>query len=83
MCTIVLAVLTGLTVALGGAAVADANTPPPPCAAFDTCKYMPNPYYDGPLMPAWDLPGYGGWTNLPVICDPQTYRCQTYVPGTR
>ncbi|WP_372508662.1 hypothetical protein [Mycobacterium palustre] len=54
----------------------------PPCAAFNTCQYMPNPYNPGPLMPTWDVPGtYGGWTNLPVICDPASYRCQQYVPA--
>lgn len=53
----------------------------PPCAAFDTCRYMPNPYYDGPLMPTWDIPGYyGGWTTGPVLCDPFTYSCRGYVP---
>lgn len=79
-----LAVLAGLALSLGTAAVADADAPAPPCAAVDTCKYMPNPYYNGPLMPTWNLPGiYGGRTNLPVICDPQTYSCRTYVPGTR
>lgn len=53
----------------------------PPCAAYDTCKYMPNPYYDGPLMPTWNTPGYyGGWTTGPVLCDPQTYTCRGYVP---
>ncbi|HEU4363547.1 MAG TPA: hypothetical protein VFR27_18860 [Mycobacterium sp.] len=82
MRTIMLTMLAGFAVGLGTAAVATADAPP--CAAFDTCKYMPNPYYDGPLMPTWDTPGvYGGRTNLPVMCDPQTYSCHTYVPGTR
>jgi hypothetical protein len=55
--------------------------PQPPCAAFDTCKYMPNPWYDGPLLPAWDVPGYyAGWTNTPVICEPIAYTCRGYVP---
>lgn len=49
---------------------------------FDTCKYMPNPSYDGPLMPTWNTPGtYGGWTNLPVLCDPVSYQCRQVVPG--
>ncbi len=27
-------------------------------------------------MPTWDAPGtYGGWTALPELCDPITYRC--------
>lgn len=69
---------------LGTAAIVGANAPQPPCAAFDTCRYMPNPYYDGPLMPTWNLPGvYGGQTTLPVRCDPGTYSCRTYIPGTR
>lgn len=38
---------------------------------------MPNPYYDGPLMPTWDIPGYyGGWTTGPVLCDPVTVTCR-------
>jgi hypothetical protein len=33
----------------------------PPCARFDVCQYMPNPYNNGPLMPTWERPGnYGG-----------------------
>jgi hypothetical protein len=69
--------LSGLAVLVAPMAYAD-----PPCAAFGTCRYMPNPYYDGPLMPTWDTPGtYGGWTNLPVMCDPSTYECQQYAPG--
>ena len=69
------AAVTALVTAGGAAAQ-------PPCAAFDTCRYMPNPSYDGPLMPTWNTPGtYGGWTTLPVMCDPGSYSCQTYVPG--
>ncbi|MBS9535499.1 hypothetical protein KIH27_18090 [Mycobacterium sp. M1] len=65
-----------------GAPAALAHADAPPCAAFDTCRYMPNPNYDGPLMPTWDVPGtYGGWTTLPVMCDPATYTCRQYVPG--
>ncbi|MEO8815307.1 MAG: hypothetical protein ABI307_15320 [Mycobacterium sp.] len=72
----------GLSLDLGQVAVARADAPP--CAAFDTCRYMPNPRYNGPLMPTWDVPGtYGGWTTLPVMCDPATYSCRTYFPGTR
>lgn len=53
----------------------------PPCARFNTCQYMPNPYNDGPLLPTWNVPGtYGGWTNLPVMCNPATYRCEQYIP---
>lgn len=65
----------------GVAATAGADAPPP-CAAVDTCRYMPNPYYDGPLLPTWNVPGtYGGWTTLPVMCDPVTYSCRQVVPG--
>jgi hypothetical protein len=43
---------------------------------------MPNPYYDGPLLPTWNVPGtYGGWTTLPVMCDPVTYSCRQVAPG--
>lgn len=81
---IVLTVLAALGPGLAVPATAGADTPQPPCAAVDTCRYMPNPYYDGPLMPTWDVPGtYGGWTTLPVMCDPATYTCRQYVPGTR
>lgn len=53
----------------------------PPCARFDTCQYMPNPYNDGPLMLTGNVPGtYGGWTNLPVMCNPASYRCEQYIP---
>ena len=65
------------TLALAPAVHAD-----PPCAAFDTCRYMPNPYYDGPLLPTWNTPGYyGGWTTGPVLCDPITYSCRGYAPA--
>lgn len=54
----------------------------PPCAAYGTCRYMPNPSYDGPQMPVWDTPGtYGGWTNLPTLCDPVSYECKQVAPG--
>jgi hypothetical protein len=77
-----LAMLAVFGAGLGVAGVATADAPP--CAAFDTCRYMPNPYYDGPLLQTWNVPGtYGGWTTLPVRCDPLTYSCQTYVPELR
>jgi hypothetical protein len=76
---VLLATLALASLGVLAAPVAHAD---PPCAAFDTCQYMPNPYYDGPLMPTWDTPGtYGGWTNLPVMCDPITYKCRQYAPG--
>ncbi|MGO9155852.1 hypothetical protein [Mycobacterium sp.] len=66
--------------ALGVLAAAPAHAEPP-CAYVNTCQYMPNRYNDGPLMPTWDVTGtYGGWTNLPVMCDPASYRCQQYIP---
>lgn len=49
------------TVLLAGAAWGLLTAAPaqadPPCARFNTCQYMPNPYNDGPLMPTWDVPG--------------------------
>ncbi len=55
----------------------------PPCAQYDTCKYMPNPYNNGPLMPVWELPGgYGFPGGDPVMCDPQAYKCYPAVPGS-
>ncbi|MEB4211449.1 hypothetical protein [Mycobacterium sp. 94-17] len=71
-------VFAGAVTSLLAAAPAHAD---PPCARFNTCQYMPNPYNDGPLMPTWNVPGtYGGWTNLPVMCNPATYRCDQYIP---
>lgn len=86
MRNIVLAVLVAFTLTVGAEFLsgpqATAHADAPPCAAFDTCRYMPNPNYDGPLMPTWDTPGtYGGWTTLPVMCDPVTYSCRQYAPG--
>lgn len=70
-----------IAAALAVLAAPVAHASPPPCAMFDTCKYMPNPV-DGPMMPVWDTPGtYGGWTNLPVLCDPVSYQCRQVVPG--
>lgn len=72
------ALVASAAVSLLAAAPAHAD---PPCAWFNTCQYMPNPYNDGPLMPTWNVPGtYGGWTNLPVLCNPTTYRCEQYLP---
>ncbi|MES3637271.1 hypothetical protein Q9Q76_09195 [Mycobacterium intracellulare] len=71
-------VLAGAAMGLLAPALAHAD---PPCARFNTCQYMPNPYNDGPLMPTWNVPGtYGGWTNLPVMCNPATYWCEQYIP---
>lgn len=46
-------VLAGAAMGLLAAAPAQAD---PPCARFNTCQYMPNPYDDGPLMPTWMPP---------------------------
>jgi hypothetical protein len=74
------AAIIGTTVGLMAAPTAEAD---PPCASVGTYQYMPNPWYDGPLMPTWDTPGYyGGWTTGPVVCDPFTYACHGYVPSS-
>ena len=80
LATVSAAVAAALTALLtAGSAAAQ-----PPCAAFDTCRYLPDPSYDGPLLPTWDVPGsYGGWTTLPVWCDPLAHQCRSYVPGSR
>ena len=71
----------GAIVAAAALAVAPVAHADPPCAAFGTCQYMPNPWYDGPLMPTWNTPGYyGGWTTGPVQCDPHTYACRGVAP---
>ena len=32
--------------------------------------------WNGQLMDTWNIPNtYGGWTNTPVACDPQTAKC--------
>jgi hypothetical protein len=54
----------------------------PACARFDVCQYEPNPYYNGPLMPVWEVPS-GGWpASPPTMCDPTAYRCYPAVPGS-
>lgn len=54
-------------------------------SAVRAVRYLPvhaEPQLNGPLMPTWDTRGtYGGWTYLPVMCDPATYQCQQYVPS--
>jgi hypothetical protein len=68
----------------GGLPVSNRQTlADPPCAAFDTCKYMPNPYNGGQLQPTWELPGgYGLPGGSPTVCDPQAYRCFPATPGS-
>lgn len=68
--------------AFGTLALAPTASATPPCATFGVCQYEPNPYNNGPLMPTWDTPGtYGGWTNLPVLCDPASYGCRQVAPN--
>lgn len=56
----------------------DAHSDPLPCATAGVCQYMPNPSYNGPLMPTQDTPGvYGGWTNGQVQCNTGSYTCST------
>ena len=80
-----IAALAAAAAALGIAGLlqtAPAAHADPPCAAFGTCRYLPDPSYNGPLMPTWDAPEYyGGWTTGPVLCDPVTYSCHGYVPA--
>lgn len=68
-------------IAVGGALATASQTQAhadPPCAAVNVCQYMPNPSYNGPLMPTWDTPGvYGGITNGPVQCNTASYSCST------
>lgn len=55
----------------------------PPCAEYNVCQYMPNPYNNGPLMPTWELPGgYGLPGGDPTMCDPRAYRCYPASPGS-
>lgn len=56
-------------------AVAEAQSPPP-CAAFDTCRDMPNPYYDGPLMPTLTH-------DIPVVPQGTDYSGMPGVTATR
>lgn len=64
-----------------------ASAPPapaaPPCAQYNICRYMPDPYNNGPLMPTWEVPGgYGLPGGQPTVCDPQAYRCAPVLPGS-
>jgi hypothetical protein len=72
--------------AFSGGVVAPVPAPAqadPPCAEFNVCQYMPNPYNNGPLQPTWELPGgYGLPGGAPTICDPQAYRCYPATPGS-
>jgi hypothetical protein len=73
--------LAAAALALGFLASAPAQAAPA-CAQFDVCQYEPNPYYNGPLMPVWEVPS-GGWpASPPTMCDPTSYRCYPAVPGS-
>jgi hypothetical protein len=77
----VVVMMVGSVVA-GVAASAPAHADPP-CAQYDTCKWMPNPYNGGQLQPTWELPGgYGLPGGSPTVCDPQAYRCYPAAPGS-
>jgi hypothetical protein len=65
----------------GGVATSARAQAAPPCAQFDVCQYMPNPYNNGPLMPTWELPGNYGVGSSLTVCDPRAYRCYPAVPG--
>lgn len=64
------AALTALTIAATPTAGAD------PCQGVmnqSGCRPAP---WNGQQMDTWNIPGtYGGWTNTPVMCDPQTAKC--------
>lgn len=78
---IVILVMAGAMAA--GAVISTPAYADPPCAQFNVCQYMPNPYNNGPLMPTWELPGgYGLPGGDPTMCDPSTYRCYPAVPGS-
>jgi hypothetical protein len=67
-------IIAAATVSLAVALAAHAD--PLPCAQFGVCQYEPHPSDNGPLLPTWDTPGtYGGWTTLPELCGPISYRC--------
>lgn len=68
-----------VTVALGALAWAPtAQADPIGCDFTHTCSYYPP--YNGPMPDTWNVPGtYGGWTTLPLICDPITRACQQYM----
>lgn len=67
------AIVAAAFLAIPGMAAAIAD----PCKGVlnqDGCKPSP---WNGQLMPTWNTPGYyGGWTNGPVMCDPQTLQCR-------
>lgn len=47
---------------------------------IEVCQPQP-PVYGGPILNKTNVPGTtGGWTTLPVQCDPITRTCQQVVP---
>lgn len=76
---IALAVTAVTLAAVGGLAWAPtAKADPIDCDFTHTCSY--DPPFNGPMPNTWDVPGtYGGWTTLPLICDPITGACRQYV----
>lgn len=61
-----------------GAGTAHADDSPG-CDFNHTCSY--DPQWNGQQLNTWDVPHtYGGWTNLPLMCDPPTQRCRMYAP---
>lgn len=72
-----LAAVAAAAVAVSIAVAPAAHADPIDCDFSHTCNY--DPRWNGPLMPTWDTPHSNqGWTTLPLICDPVTYRCQQY-----
>ncbi|BCO97657.1 hypothetical protein [Mycobacterium intracellulare] len=77
-------ILAALVTGALGTVLAPVAQADPPCAAFDTCKYMPNPYNAGPLLPTWEVPGgYGLPGGSPVQCVPTGFSSNAVCsPGT-
>jgi hypothetical protein len=76
----VLLAVGAVSACVAAAAPAQADLP---CAEFDVCQYMPNPYNNGQLQPTWELPGgYGLPGGSPTICDPKAYKCYPATPGS-
>lgn len=67
---VVCAALTAAAIAVAAPAAAD------PCQGVmrqSGCNPAP---WNGQQQDTWNIPGtYGGWTNTPVACNPQTAKC--------
>jgi hypothetical protein len=69
--------ITAALVLLLPAPAANADPDDVGCDFTHTCSY--DPPWSGPLMPTWDTPHTnGGWSNVPQICSPVSYRCGQY-----